>query len=103
MTMSATARRAIANGALALGCVLVWSLAVLDSADARRGGGGGGRGARVNVGGGFNGPRSFNPSPSRPSNIQRPPTAGQLPTTPGAGQGTRPLPPGAGARPPLTD
>src|SRR5262245_23968115 len=107
MTMPCRTRRVVANGALVLGCVLVWGLAALEPADARRGGGGGGRGARVNVGGGFNGPRTFNPPPSRPANAgQRPPTAGQLPATPpGGGQGTRPVPPvaGGGTRPPVAD
>src|SRR5262245_19946658 len=104
MTMPSRTRRVVAHGTLALGCVLAWGFAELETADARRGGGGG-RGARVNVGGGFNGPRTFDrPAPSRPADVgQRPPTAGQLPATPpGGGQGTRPVPPVAGGgRPPV--
>ncbi len=88
----ARALRAVAIAAIAVGCLMLWNLAVLAPADARPGGGGG-RGARVNVGPRFNAPR---PPPTRP------PSASQLPARPpGAGQGQRPGAPGAGdgARP----
>jgi hypothetical protein len=96
-------------GAIAIGFALLWSLGALQPADARPGGGGGrGGGARVNIGGGFNGPRSMSrpapsrPPPSRPADAGRRPGAGQLPATPpgtGVGQGPQPMPPVSGVRP----
>jgi hypothetical protein len=90
--------RPLSVGGIAFGISLIWCLAALEPADARPGrggGGGGGRGggARMNVGGGFNGPRTM-PAPSRPSNIQRPAGPTQLPAPgTGVGQAPRPVPP----------
>jgi hypothetical protein len=85
--------RPLAISAVAIGCVVFWGLAVIESADARPGGGGGrGGGARMNVGGGFNGPRSMSrPAPSRPSAGQRPATPPQRPSA-----APQPLPPVSG-------
>lgn len=104
--LSERSLRLLAGGVLGLASVLLVGLDVMQSVEARPGGrGGGGGGARMNVGGGFNGPRSFGgpstrPSiPSRPSGVgqQRPPSATQLPSTPSRDLAPRPTPPIAGA------
>lgn len=91
---------------MVFGCALFLCLSALAPADARPGGRGGG-GARMNVGGGFNGPRSFSqppsarPMPSRqPGGGQRPLVGNQLPAPPAASVAPRPTPPIANAPPP---
>jgi hypothetical protein len=94
-------RRLLTAGPIALGFALLWTLAALEPADARPGGGGG-RGARVNVGPRFNAPRHVDRPPSRPPDMgQRPASPGQLPARPpAAGEAPRPTPPIAGTTPP---
>ena len=76
------------------GCALL----TLPPVDARPGGRGGG-GARMNVGGGFNGPRNFSrPPPSRPPSMStRPSVGGGRPGPPSGGLAPRPTPPIANA------
>jgi hypothetical protein len=100
------AMRLTGAGIVVLGCALFFGLLALPPADARPGGRGGG-GARMNVGGGFNGPRSFSrppsaqPMPSRPpGGGQRPSVGNQLPASPPSGLAPRPTPPIANAPPP---
>ena len=91
-------------GIVVFGCALFLGFSAMPPADARPGGRGGG-GARMNVGGGLNGPRSFSqpqsarPMPSRTPSGQRPSVGNQLPASPPSVLAPRPTPPIANAPP----
>ena len=83
--MHRRAPRLAAAGLAAFGCAFVLGLLALPPADARPGGRGGG-GARGDVGGQFNGPRSFSAAAARSPGVgQRPSVGNQLPASPPSG------------------